>query len=57
MHALQVSITTPEEGKGCYTSSPHGIDAIELCILRQQRFESIRKVASGGELSRLMLWY
>lgn len=55
---LQVSITTPEEGKeaGVHLQS-YGIDTIEFLFdaNKSNRFESIRKVASGGELSRLML--
>lgn len=36
---------------------PHGLDAIEFLFdaNKSNRFEPIRKVASGGELSRLML--
>ncbi|MFT3825480.1 MAG: DNA repair protein RecN [Chitinophagaceae bacterium] len=55
---LQVAITTPEEAKEAQVPlHAHGIDTIEFLFdaNKSNRFESIRKVASGGELSRLML--
>ena len=55
---LQVAIDSPEEGKeeGVVLQA-FGIDNIEFLFdaNKSNRFESIRKVASGGELSRLML--
>ncbi len=52
-----VNITTKEENEGHLTANPFGFDEIEFMISANpgEQLKPLAKIASGGELSRVML--